>query len=201
MQQAEKLSLEQIRAFLEASEEVNFEGDKREEIYGWIGGILQSHSYGKQNRANRGLLRGYIAKRTGLSRAQVTRLIGRYQKSGEVKERSYNRHRFVARYTRADVELWAAVDEAHDTLSGPATRRILQREYQDYGKPEYVRLAGISSAHLYNRANRAATANADCTTPKHAPRPSLLESGAAPNQTASPDTCVSIRCIKATRTA
>jgi transposase InsO family protein len=150
VQQAEKLSLEQIRAFLEASEEVNFEGDKREENYGWIGGILQSHSYGKQNRANRGLLRGYIAKRTGLSRAQVTRLIGRYQKSGEVKERSYNRHRFVARYTRADVELWAAVDEAHDTLSGPATRRILQREYQDYGKPEYVRLAGISSAHLYN---------------------------------------------------
>lgn len=150
MQQAEKLSLEQIRAFLEASEEVNFEGDKREENYGWIGGILQSHSYGKQNRANRGLLRGYIAKLTGLSRAQVTRLIGRYQKSGEVKERSYHRHRFVARYTRADVELWAAVDEAHDTLSGPATRRILQREYQDYGKPEYVRLAGISSAHLYN---------------------------------------------------
>jgi transposase InsO family protein len=150
VQQAEKLSLEQMRAFLEASEDVKFEGDKREEIYGWIGGILQGHSYGKQNRANRGLLRSYIAKLTGLSRAQVTRLIGRYLKSGEVKERSYSRHRFVARYTRADVELLAAVDEAHDTLSGPATRRILQREYQDYGKPEYVRLAGISSAHLYN---------------------------------------------------
>ncbi len=35
-------------------------------------------------------------------------------------------------------------------MSGPATRRILEREYQDYGKPEYQRLASISVAHLYN---------------------------------------------------
>jgi transposase InsO family protein len=86
----------------------------------------------------------------GLSRAQVTRLIGRYLECGEVKEPRYQRHRFAARYTRADVELLAAVDEAHDTLSGPATKRILEREYRDYGKAEYERLAGISSAHLYN---------------------------------------------------
>jgi hypothetical protein len=42
------------------------------------------------------------------------------------------------------------VDEAHDTLSGPATRRILEREHSEYGKKEYQRLAGISVAHLYN---------------------------------------------------
>ena len=35
-------------------------------------------------------------------------------------------------------------------MGGPATRRILQREYQDYGKPEYQRLASLSVAHLYN---------------------------------------------------
>src|SRR5207302_47066 len=35
-------------------------------------------------------------------------------------------------------------------MTGPATRRILQREYQLYGKPEYARLATISVAHLYN---------------------------------------------------
>ncbi len=48
------------------------------------------------------------------------------------------------------MELLAAVDEAHETLSGPATRRILEREYQHYGKREYQRLASISVAHLYN---------------------------------------------------
>jgi transposase InsO family protein len=62
----------------------------------------------------------------------------------------YRRHRFAQRYTAADVELLARVDEAHETLSGPATRRILEREYQPYGKPEYERLASISIAHLYN---------------------------------------------------
>jgi len=150
VQQAEKLSLEQIRAFLEASEEVHFEGQKREEIYGWISRTLQVHSYGQQSRGKRGLLRRYVEKLTGLSRAQVTRLIGRYLNGGEVKERSYRRHRFRQRYTRADIELLAAVDEAHETLSGPATKRILEREYQEYGKQEYERLAGISVAHLYN---------------------------------------------------
>lgn len=150
MRQVAKLSLEQIQAFLEASEGFQFAGEKREEMYGWIGGTLQANSYGQQGRAQRGLLRRYIEKLTGLSRAQVTRLIGSYLKSGEVKQSSYQRRRFARRYTRADVELLALVDEAHDTLSGPATKRILEREHNAYGKPEYERLAGISVAHLYN---------------------------------------------------
>jgi transposase InsO family protein len=150
VREAEKLSLEQIRAFLRASQEVQFEGEKRQEIYGWISRTLQFHRYRQQSRRTRGLLRQYVEKLTGLSRAQVTRLIGRFLQSGEVKERSYRRHRFAQRYTRGDIELLAGVDEAHETLSGPATRRILEREYQEYGKPEYERLAAISVAHLYN---------------------------------------------------
>lgn len=155
MRQAEKLSLDQIRAFLAASEEVRFEGEKREEIYGWISETLQIHSYGQRNRAERGVLRSYLAKLTGLSRAQVTRLIGRYLASGEVKAPKYKRHRFAARYQRTDIELLAAVDEAHDTLSGPATKRILEREFVEYGKKEYQRLAAISVAHLYNLRQRS----------------------------------------------
>jgi hypothetical protein len=44
VREAEKLNLEQIQGFLEASEEVDFEGERREEIYGWMGGVLQFHS-------------------------------------------------------------------------------------------------------------------------------------------------------------
>jgi hypothetical protein len=36
------------------------------------------------------------------------------------------------------------------TSAVPATRRILEREYRQYGKPEYERLSTISVAHLYN---------------------------------------------------
>jgi transposase InsO family protein len=148
--EAEKLNLEQIEAFLRASEEIRFKGEAREQIYQWIEQLLRQQQYQQQGRKARGLLRRYVEKMTGLSRAQVTRLIARYQASGMVQPLSYRRHRFAQRYTRADIELLAAVDEAHDSLSGPATRRILQREYQHYGKPEYARLATISVAHLYN---------------------------------------------------
>jgi transposase InsO family protein len=112
--------------------------------------VLVGQQYARQGKAARGLLRSYIEKMTGLSRAQVTRLVARYAASGRVAVTVYRRHRFRQRYTRADIELLAAVDEAHETLSGPATRRILEREHQVYGKAEYARLAAISVSHLYN---------------------------------------------------
>jgi transposase InsO family protein len=150
VQEAEKLSLEEIRRLLEASEGIRFAGEKRAQVYGWIEQVLCQQEYGSQGKASRGLLRRYIEKMTGMSRAQVTRLIGRYIGSGRVGARVYRRHRFAQRYTTADIELLASVDEAHETLSGPATRRILEREYQQYGKQEYARLASISVSHIYN---------------------------------------------------
>lgn len=149
MQGGEKLSLEQIRALLEASQEVRFTGHGREEIYEWIGKTLREHDYAKQGREAKGLLRSYVAKMTGQSRAQVTRLIGKYLATGEVRPTAYRRHRFPTRYTRIDTANLASVDEAHDTMSGPATRKILEREFGEYGKQEYERLAAISVAHLY----------------------------------------------------
>ncbi len=149
MQDGEKLSLEQIRQFLEASEEIRFQGKGRAAVYGWVARTLRRHSYHRQGRAAKGLLRQYLIKMTGLSRAQMTRLIHQYQQDGELQPARYRRHRFPRKYTPADVELLAAVDEAHETLSGPATRKILQREYQQYKQDEYERLAGISVAHIY----------------------------------------------------
>ena len=141
---------EEIRRLLEASEGIRFVGVKRAQVYDWIELVLCEQEYGRQGKGARGLLRRYIEKMTGLSRAQVTRLIGRYMANGRVGARAYRRHRFAARYTMDDVELLASVDEAHETLSGPATRRILEREYRQYGKQEYVRLASISVSHIYN---------------------------------------------------
>jgi transposase InsO family protein len=146
----ERLSLEQVRAFLEASEEIEFEAADREEVYEWITRTACQQEYWKQKRETKGMLRRYIGKMTGLSRAQVTRLLRRYQDDGVVQQRSYRRNRFANRYTGEDIELLATVDEAHETLSGPATRKILHREFHDYGDPRYQRLAEISVAHIYN---------------------------------------------------
>ena len=110
MHQAEKLSLEGIRRFIQASEEIRFEGYKREQIYTWVERVLCHQEYAQQGKTARGLLRRYVEKITGLSRAQVTRLVGRYLKSGRVRVTEYSRHRFPQRYQRADIELLAEDD-------------------------------------------------------------------------------------------
>jgi transposase InsO family protein len=150
MKNGERLSLEQIRTFLTASEEFRFEANNREEVYGWVTRTLVEQEYGVQKREAKGLLRSYVGKMTGLSRAQVTRLIGQYLENGMVNERSYRRNRFAIQYQACDVELLAAVDEAHETLSGPATQKILYREFYEYGDERYRRLATISAPHIYN---------------------------------------------------
>jgi transposase InsO family protein len=148
--EAEKLSLEQIRLLVSASEGLRFASENREQMYGWVESVLIEHGYARQGKAARGLLRRYLEKMTGLSRAQVSRLIQGYNASGRVRVAAYRRHRFALRYTRADVELLASVDQAHETLSGPATMSILKREFEVYGKAEFERLATISNGHLYN---------------------------------------------------
>ena len=148
--ETEKLSLQQIEQFLLAAKEVRFEASQREEIYGWVERLLCQQEYMGQGRRARGLLRRYLGKMTGLSRAQLTRLVGRYLATGRVGIKTSHRHRFPTRYTRADIELLAQVDEAHETLSGPATRRIFEREFGHYRKLEFQRLAAISNGHLYN---------------------------------------------------
>ncbi len=156
MENTEKLSLEQIRAFLRASQEVRFEATRRNEIYEWMTRTICYQEYWKQKRTTKGLLRQYIAMITGLSRAQVTRLIARYKEDGQVQERGYGRNRFEKHYRAADIELLGTVDEAHGTLSGPATQKILYRGFYEYGDESYRRLAAISVPHIYNlRKSRA----------------------------------------------
>lgn len=91
MQCGEKMSLEQIRALLEASQEVRFAGHGRAEVYAWIGKTLSEQNYRQQSREDKGLLRNYVLKMTGFSRGQVTRLIGQHLHQGEVKETVYRR--------------------------------------------------------------------------------------------------------------
>src|SRR6202050_3029636 len=122
-------------------------------MYAWVDGIVRGQDYGRLKRADKGLVRRYISKMTGLSRAQITRLMGQYKATGVVKVTASRRRRFPRRYTAMDVALLVKVDQAHGKLSGPATRAILNREYTVFGKAAYKRLAKISGGHLYNLRN------------------------------------------------
>ncbi len=150
MQNAERLNPDQIRQFLQLSEAVEFAGQSRAEIYAWTQRVLVAQEYARLSKKPRGAVRKYLSKVTGLSLPQIARLIRSYRKSGEVAAKPYRRRSFATKYTDRDIALLAEVDRVHERLSGPATRRILQREYKLFGKQEFQRLAEISVSHLYN---------------------------------------------------
>jgi len=150
MQNIERLTLDQIREFVEGSRTIGFSAPKREAVYEFIERVLKSQQYRRLGRGQKGIVRRFLVKMTGLSRAQLTRWIGRWMKTRHVKRKPACRPSFPRRYTVADIALLAGVDAAHEELSGPAVRRVMQREHEMFGKVEYVRLARISVSHIYN---------------------------------------------------
>src|SRR6202050_2369349 len=155
MRNAESLTNSQINEFLKASAGIEFSAQSRSEVYSWVEKMLVDQEYQQQRRKQRGAIRAYLSKVAGLSLAQITRLIRAHAQTGKVEGKVYRRRRFAAKYTAADVALLAQVDRAHERLSGPATQRILKREYAEFGDRKFTRLAEISVAHLYNSVQPA----------------------------------------------
>jgi transposase InsO family protein len=150
MEEAKLQTLEQIRAFLCGTTEVAFR-IPREERNQFIERVLKRFGYAPHGRADKSVLLRYIERMTGLSRQQVTRLVGRYRKDGKLaRQTCAPKQGFTYRYTAADVALLAETDVLHSTLSGPATKKLMERAYRVFGDPRYERLAGISVSHLYN---------------------------------------------------
>lgn len=144
-------TLEEIRAFLTGSTPLDFEVPSREEAYHWIEASLRELAYLRLGKADKGLVRAYLAKLSGFSRAQMTRLIKQFRHSGVVHDRRGRpANAFTKRYLAQDVALLAEVDALHGTLSGPATRKLCERAYRLFGDLRFVRLAHISNGHLYN---------------------------------------------------
>ena len=92
----------------------------------------------------------YLRRTTGLSRSQVTKLVGRSQREAQLRDRRRPGRPFASKYTRADIAALAELDGERGRLSGPATRKLCQRAWEVYGDVRYERLAGISNGHVYN---------------------------------------------------
>ncbi|NLI41693.1 MAG: hypothetical protein GX421_11025 [Caldisericales bacterium] len=120
-------TIEQVKQFLDGSEGIEFRGLTVEEKYGWIERVLVRFRYYSLKRAEKGVIRRYLEKVSGYSRAQVSRLIGEYKRRGRLEKTQYRRHRFPRKYTSSEVGLLARTDELHGYLSGPATKKIMER--------------------------------------------------------------------------
>ena len=145
-------SLEQVRAFVEGSEGLDFVGSDRGSRNDFVRRMLVKFDYGTLGRADKGLAKRFLAKATGLSRAQLTRLIRQHAETGRIEDRRGGAPAkpFARRYAAVDAVLLAEVDETLGQVCGQATRAVMRREFEVFGDARFERLAGISTSHLYN---------------------------------------------------
>ena len=68
-------TLEQVRRVAEGNEPVDFAVADRASAYDFIRRTLVQFDYSALSKADKGAVKAYLAKMTGLSRAQLTRLI------------------------------------------------------------------------------------------------------------------------------
>ncbi len=144
-------TIAQLKDFLAGTQPVTFSVlSTKDECYQWIQGILIKFEYLTLARPHKGLVIRYLLKMSGYSRPQLTRLIHHDRQTGRVLRRHRTMQGFARRYTVEEIRLLAAMDERHDTPSGPAIKKLCERAYQVFGEAGYERLAVISIGHVYN---------------------------------------------------
>ena len=145
-------SMDQVRQIALGIEPVEFRLSDRASAYAFIQRTLVQFDYGNLGRSDKGTVKRYLERLSGLSRAQVTRLIGRYREVGHLQDRRSRgpARPFERRYTSRDIRLLAETDALLGQSCGPATRAVMKRQYEQFGDRRFARLAGLSNGHLYN---------------------------------------------------
>ena len=93
-------TLAQVRAFVSGNEPISFTLTDRLAAYGWMADTLGQFAYPRCKRADKGVLRKYLCKVTGFSRAQVVRCIMQFTGGGRIMDRRRAPAvPFVRRYT------------------------------------------------------------------------------------------------------
>jgi len=166
MNDSHLVSIAQIKQFLKFSQIIKFEGVSQKEKYLWLENVLNRFGYFHLRKKDKSIVKSYAIKMTGLSDAQLGRLIKKKKKIGKILLSGKKRHTFSSIYNVNDIALLIKTDNAHERMSGYATKAIFKREYDIYGKTEYSRIKNISVSHIYNLRGRRQYASAALTYAK-----------------------------------
>lgn len=144
-------TLEQIKEFLKSSKMIVFEKLDKKESYEWVRLTLIRFGYCYALRKKeKGVVRSYIEKITGYSKAQVTRLVRQYAKTGEIAVKiNPNKHRFERKYSREDIALLAETAKRHNNPNGVSLKKICEKAYDKFSDLRYRVLSKVSVAYIY----------------------------------------------------
>lgn len=147
------VNISQIKEFAKVANIFEFKISNRREKYEWINNILNRFKYFRLDKKDKIVVRKYIMNMTGISKAQLGRLVALKKRIGIMSLSIKRKHCFPRKYNAIDIALLIKTDNAHNRLSGPATVKILQREYEVFNRKEYANISNISSSHIYNLRN------------------------------------------------
>ena len=132
-------TLADLQAFLTGTVAMDFTvaADQR---YEFIARTVRRFGYARLKRADKAVVLRFLERVSGYSRQQLTRLIKRgCERRTLVKRYRGSRTSFARIYTGADVLLLAHTDTLHGTLSGLATKKLMERAYGIFGDARYQR--------------------------------------------------------------
>jgi len=146
------VSVSQLRELVKLTTKIEFTSSStKEEMYKWIEEVLGRLRYfSLKKKMERGTVISFIKQMTGLSRGHVKKLIKRKKRNGRILRITGTRHRFPRVYDTSDIARLIETDNAHGRMSGEATKRILERQYEVFGDLGFEKIRHISVPHIYN---------------------------------------------------
>jgi hypothetical protein len=171
MQDTKVTTIAEVRAIIKNNHVLKFKRVDKKEVYEWIAGVFTRLKYHVQTtmKADRRDILTYVVMHTGYSRIQVKRFAQAKQEVGKLIVRPRARNGFQTFYTSIDVALLLEIDNAHERLSGNATKALIARAYTVYNDLRFERLYRISVSHLYNLRGRKQYTSAALTYTKTNP--------------------------------
>lgn len=139
----------QLAELVQLGTGIEFAGKERVEVYAWIEGVLTKFRYFGESKKGKGIIKQYLILMTGLRGSRIDKLIRRKKETGVVRTVKRTQHTFPKIYTVEDIALLAEVDAAESFRNGNAVRKTLAAMYGVYGDRRFLRLATLSTAHLY----------------------------------------------------
>ncbi len=141
----------EITAFLEGSLAVDFVvASSKVERYSFMSKVLHRFHYATLSKPDKGIIRRFIIKITGVSSQQLTRLIKQFTLRGTIVTAPCTTNGFNRIYSDIDAKILAQMDKRHDTPNGMMVKKLCERAFHRFKEVEYKQLAAISVGHIYN---------------------------------------------------
>lgn len=146
-------SIGQMEEFLKSNDFIQMEIGSDPEKYEFLKTVLIKTGYAKLRKKEKAIVIRYLKFLTGYSRGHTKKLVNRWRKGLLFWNPGRKRNKFPVKYFATDIERLIDTDITHQCLNGKATKEILRRESEIFGKKEYANIARISISHLYNLRN------------------------------------------------